>query len=95
MYRSVQLCAHGGGYEARPEPPRAVDLPRIRRALETSGVSVVDARVMLICALEPETTISRSGRLLFKTRDAEEAQRTLDRLRPLLEPARADGPARG
>jgi hypothetical protein len=39
---------------------------------------------MLIAALEVEVTISRTGRLLFKTRDEKTAQRCFDRLRPLL-----------
>jgi hypothetical protein len=85
VYRTVRLCSSGGGYEAVPESPRRLDLARVRAGLERAGVPVVDARVMLIAALESEVTISQSGRLLFKTADAARAERLLTRLRPLLE----------
>ena len=48
-------------------------------------MAVVDARVMLIAALDLEVTISRSGRLLFKTRDPAAAERAFLRLRSLLD----------
>ena len=83
-YRTVRLCANGGGFEALPEPPRPLDLRAVRRALEATGFSVVDARVMLIVAGPPETTIAASGRLLVKTRDEAVAAATLQRLRPAL-----------
>ena len=84
MYRKLRLCSDGGGYEAIPEPPRPLDLIRVRHALEREGIAVVDARVMLIVGLTPEVTVSRSGRLLFKTRDPEAAERSLARLRTIL-----------
>lgn len=80
MYRSLRLCAHGGGFEAVPEAVMRLDLPRVRAALEEAGIRVLDARVMLIASLEPEVTIARSGRLLFKTPDEALARRTLARL---------------
>ncbi|HYA10757.1 MAG TPA: hypothetical protein VEH10_03695 [Thermoplasmata archaeon] len=45
-----------------------------------AGVPILDARVMLIASLPPEVTISRSGRLLFKTPDATLARTAFDRL---------------
>jgi hypothetical protein len=84
MYRRLRLCSNNGGYEAVPDPPRPLDLARAKRALEAAGIHVVDARVMLIASLEPEVTISRAGRLLFKTRDAQLAERSFERLRTLL-----------
>jgi hypothetical protein len=45
---------------------------------------VLDARVMLIASIGPEVTISRAGRLLFKTPDAAEAERAFARLRTIL-----------
>lgn len=84
MYRTLRLCAQGGGYEAVPERARPLDLAAVRRRLEAEGVAVVDARVMLIAALETEVTISRNARLLFKTPDATVAERTFVRLLPLL-----------
>lgn len=91
MYRPLRLCSHGGGFEAIPESPRSLDLPQIRRALESAGLPVVDARVMLIVGIEPEVTISRSGRLLFKTADEPLARKALDRLLSLAELAPPPG----
>jgi len=84
MYRRLRLCSNNGGYEAIPEPPNPLDLPRVRATLEREGIPVVDARVLLIVSLDPEVTISRAGRLLFKTRDARAAELAFERLRTLL-----------
>jgi hypothetical protein len=92
MYRTLRLCAQGGGFEALPDPPGTLDLVRIRGDLERARVPVVDARVMLIASLDPEVTISRAGRLLFKTPDAATAERALERLRRLTD---LDGAVRG
>jgi len=92
MYRPLRLCTHGGGFEAIPGSSRQLDLARVRAALESAGVAVVDARVMLIASLDPEVTISRAGRLLFKTPDPSIAQRALDRLLGLV-PALRTAPA--
>jgi hypothetical protein len=89
VYRSLRLCTSGGGFEAVPDPPRAVNLAEVRSALERDGVSVVDARVMLIAALASETTISRTGRVLIKTADPRQADAIFQKLRPLLEGAPA------
>ena len=85
MYRTLRVCSSRGGFEAIPDPPRDLDLRAIRARLEAAKVPVVDARVMLIANLETEVTISRSGRLLFKTSDAAAADRTFALLRPLIE----------
>ena len=96
MYHRLRLCSSSGGYEAIPEPARPLDLASVRTKLERAGVEVVDARVMLIASLDPEVTISRAGRLLFKTRDARAAERGFDRLRELLGlPEMEAGPAKG
>ncbi len=87
MYRTLRLCASGGGFEAIPDPPRPLDLARVRASLEAARVPVVDARVMLIAAVGPEVTIARSGRLLFKTRDPAAADRAFNLLRPILDRA--------
>ena len=84
MYQAIRLCASGGGYEAVPDPPAPLDLVRVRHLLEEAGIAVVDARVMLVVGLDPEVTIRRNGRLLFKTADGAAAQRSFDRLRALL-----------
>jgi hypothetical protein len=84
MYRKLRMCSNNGGYEAIPDPPLHLDLRSARQALEREGLAVVDARVMLVVALDPEVTVSRSGRLLFKTRDPVAAERAFERLRALL-----------
>jgi len=80
MYRELRLCAQGGGYEAIPDPPRTLDLHWVRASLEADGIPILDARVLLIASLPPEVTISRSGRLLFKTADPAVARAAFDRL---------------
>ena len=93
MYRKLRLCSNNGGYEAIPDPPIHLDLSKARRALEREGIAVVDARVMLVAALDPEVTISRSGRLLFKTQDPAAAERAFQHLRALLDfPGSPDDP---
>ncbi len=84
MYRRLRLCSNNGGYEAIPDSPIRLDLAEARRSLESVGVAVVDARVMLIAATDPEVTISRSGRLLFKTQDPAAAERAFQQLQRLL-----------
>ncbi|MCI4342951.1 MAG: hypothetical protein L3J92_02375 [Thermoplasmata archaeon] len=87
MYRTLRLCSNGGGFEAIPDPPRRLDLARVRSALETEGIRVVDARVMLIAGADPEVTISQNGRLLFKTSDSAAADRAFARFLPVVESA--------
>jgi hypothetical protein len=84
MSSKLRLCSGGGGYELLPDGPRSLDLARIRHRLEEHGIPVVDARVLLIATVGPEVTISRRGRLLFKTSDPDEADRTYERLLALI-----------
>ncbi|MGD1099396.1 MAG: hypothetical protein ABR888_03520 [Thermoplasmata archaeon] len=84
MYRRLRLCSNHGGYEAIADPPHPFDLRAVKTVLEKAGIPVVDARVLLIVSLGPEVTISRAGRLLFKTRDARAAEEAFERLRNLL-----------
>ncbi len=88
-YRTLRLCSNGGGYEAVPERRASLDLRGVRQRLEGAGLSVIDARVMLIVQLPPEVTISQGGRFLVKTRDPERAAEAFDRLAGLLGLARA------
>jgi hypothetical protein len=85
VYRKLRLCSNNGGYEAIPEPPLRLDLVQARTALERQGVAVVDARVMLVAGTDPEVTISRSGRLLFKTHDPAAAERVFRQLQRWLD----------
>ncbi|MFZ0698965.1 MAG: hypothetical protein WAN74_02060 [Thermoplasmata archaeon] len=80
VYETVRLCSGKGSYEALPRNAYTFDLARARHLLESDGVPVTDARVMLIVATKPEMTLSRNGRILIKTRDAREAERALDSL---------------
>lgn len=99
MYRKLRLCSNNGGYEAIPEPSLHLDLGAVRSTLEAQGIAVVDARVLLVAATDPEVTISRSGRLLFKTRDPAAAERGFQQLRRWLDlpgaPAEEMVPRRG
>ena len=80
MYRALRLCSQGGAFEAIPDLPRIVDLAQLRASLETAGIPVLDARVLLIASLPPEVTVTRAGRLLFKTGDEQVARRAFERL---------------
>jgi hypothetical protein len=80
-YRRLRICSAGGGFEAVPDRDLRLDLRRVASALEAHGVGVIDARVMLIAGMQPEVTIARSGRLLFKTADAPTAERAFQQLR--------------
>lgn len=84
MYRRLALCSNRGGYEAVAEPAHPIDLADAKARLEAERIPVVDARVMLIARLDSEVTISRAGRLLFKTQDPRQAERTFERLRSIL-----------
>jgi hypothetical protein len=92
MYRKLRLCSTGGGFEAIPDPPRRIDLAAVRTALEAQHIPVVDARVMLIAGSDPEVTISQNGRLLFKTSDADAADRAFERYLTVLESAGTTAP---
>ena len=92
MYRSLRLCSNRGGYESVADPPAPIDLARARDVLAREGIPFLDARVMLIARMEVEVTVSRGGRLLFKTQDRRLAERTFERLRALLQLPGVDGP---
>jgi hypothetical protein len=81
MYRKLRVCSNGGGIEAVPEGKVVLDLARIGADLRRRGIPVVDARVMLIASMDPEVTIARTGRLLFKTPRTAEAERAFETLR--------------
>lgn len=83
-YRELKLCSNKGAYEVIPSARLELDLASIRAALEAEHREVLDARVMLIVRGTPETTISRDGRVLFKTRDEREARRCRDTILPLV-----------
>jgi len=79
-YETLRLCSGRSAFESVPNPRLSLDLAKVRSKLEAEGVSVVDARVMLIFSLGPEVTLGRDGRLLIKTADPKEADATFARL---------------
>ena len=100
MYRKLRLCSDRGGYEAIAEPAHPIDLVGAKARLLSERIPVIDARVILIATLDSEVTISRAGRLLFKTPDPRLAERTFERLRaildlPAMEASPSTGPASG
>jgi len=84
-YSTLRLCSGRSAYEAVPNPRLSLDLGRIRDQLGREGVSVIDARVMLIVRFEREVTIGRDGRVLIKSADAELSDRLFRRVRRLIE----------
>ena len=85
-YRKLRLCSGGGGFEAIPARPLTLDLQGVRRRLERANVPVVDARVMLIASMDVEVTVSRAGRILFKTAEAAVADRAFAAMLAFLGP---------
>jgi hypothetical protein len=83
-YRSLALCSNKGAYEAIPEPKLRLDLSEARSKLEGAGRPVVDARVMLILPGSPEMTLTRDGKVVIKTSDAEAADRAFRELASLI-----------
>lgn len=83
-YRSLKLCSSGGAYEAIPDPKLQLDLKEACATLRAADREVVDARVMLILPGTPEVTLTREGKIVVKTRDPGEAERTFRELARLL-----------
>lgn len=79
-YETLKLCAGRSAFEAVPNPRLTLDLPAVRSRLESEGIPVVDARVMLIIRLAREVTLGRDGRILIKTSDPREADALFARL---------------
>ncbi|MDE1819848.1 MAG: hypothetical protein KGI98_03215 [Euryarchaeota archaeon] len=90
-YRALQLCSSGGAYEALPDRPVQLDLADVRGRAERAGRKVVDARVMLVLPGEPEVTLTRGGKIVVKTRDAEAAQRSFQAMISLIESPTSPG----
>ncbi len=74
-YSELRLCSNRAAFEAIPNPRRPVDLSAVRARIDSEGVPVIDARVMLIAGDAQEVTISRDGRILIKLKDADAARR--------------------
>ncbi len=93
-YRPPKVCSDRGGYEMIPVRPVALDLGRVRQALESDGVDVLDARVLLIARLNPEATIHANGRVLVKSGDRATAETVFRRLEPLVRTGVGHAPRR-
>jgi hypothetical protein len=84
LYREIRLCSGKGSYEAIPRRKLELDLLKLKALLERSGLSVLDARVMLLVSGVPEMTVLRDARLLVKSRDRAQAEQAVGRLVPLV-----------
>ncbi|MBW3582895.1 MAG: hypothetical protein KY455_07335 [Euryarchaeota archaeon] len=70
----LRPCKNTAAFEALPDRPLQVDLDRLESVLVGAGWSlVVNAAVMLIVRKETEVSVYRSGKVLIKTRDPDEA----------------------
>ncbi len=78
----VRPCKGSSGTEVLPEERLDMALEASVRRLETAGMDVTNARVLLIIDGEPRVTLYPSGRMLVHTDDLhlarERAQRVLD-----------------
>ncbi len=78
----VRPCKGSSGTEVLPEERLDLTLEVSARRLESAGMEVTDARVLLIIDGEPRVTLYPSGRMLVHTDDLqsarERAQRVLD-----------------
>ena len=94
-YATLRLCSGRGSYEAIPRPKLSLNLADAAERLRGQGVSVTDARVMLLIGLDAETTLSRDGRVLIKTGDPLLASEVFERLRAIVGLPAADAPRAG
>jgi hypothetical protein len=86
----LRPCATSAGFTATPEPPRRVDMGRLKQALVAQGYQVVvDAKIILIVRKEVESSLYDNGKVLLKTTDRAAAEAAYADLEPHL--ARAWG----
>ncbi len=84
----LRPCKNTAAFEALPDDKGLqLDLDRLEGTLVGLGWrTVVNAAVMLIVEQGIEVSIYRSGKLLLKTRDPDEAVRVFRTLHPHIEP---------
>lgn len=75
-YSVLELCKNRAGYEAIPKARLRLQLRQVERDLVEAGFeALANAGILLVVKWEDvELSVFESGKLLFKTRDAEEAR---------------------
>lgn len=86
-YSALKLCSGRSAFEALPNPRLVLDLPKLKRRIQSEGVPVIDARVMLIAGRAQEVTIGRDGRILLKVRSETAAGQLFERVRAWIDDA--------
>lgn len=74
-YGVLALCRNRAGYEAAPERPLSLDLAAVADRLRGSGHEILgNAGVLLAVRVAGvDASVFESGKVLFKTRDAVQA----------------------
>ncbi len=71
----LRPCRNTAAFEVLPDEKGQLDLDAVEAGLTGAGYKrVVRAGVMLIMRREVEVSVYRSGKMLIKTRDPQEAQ---------------------
>lgn len=79
VYATLRPCRNRAGYESEPEARLALDLAAVERAAPAAGLEpLVNAGTILVLRHgRVEFSLFDSGKMLFKTRDPEEALATM------------------
>ncbi|MHB8606219.1 MAG: hypothetical protein ACYDCK_13295 [Thermoplasmatota archaeon] len=82
QYAVLELCKNRAGYEAIPEARMSLDLTDVERRLQLGGFEpLVNARVILVAKWgRVEVSVFESGKLLFKTREKDDAEAVMHAL---------------
>lgn len=85
-YEDLHLCKNEAGYETEPEADLDLDLEAAEDTLEEAGwTSRANAGMVLVVERENlEVSVFDSGKFMFKTRDADEAEAALEDVRAAL-----------
>jgi hypothetical protein len=93
----LRPCSTSAGFTATPEPPRRIDMERLKVALVRDGYTVVvDAKIILIVrkpvptgapAQPVESSLYDNGKVLLKTTDRAAAEQAYSLLAPHLDAA--------
>jgi hypothetical protein len=71
----LRPCSTSAGFTATPEPPRRIDMERLKAALLRDGyLVVVDAKIILIVRKGVESSLYDNGKVLLKTTDRAAAE---------------------
>lgn len=75
-YSVLELCKNRAGYEAFPRTRMKLDLRKLEGELQEAGFEpLANAGILLVVRWENvELSLFESGKLLFKTRDIDQAK---------------------